>query len=71
MASAVLSSGESYIAGRWLKAFMIMHMGLVKTIKLTNIIFFIIKYSQGQGLHRHPKVPDCQGLEFNDAVFRL
>ena len=50
---------------------MIMHMGFVKTIKLTNIIFFIIKYSQGPGLHRHSNVPDCQGLEFNDAVFRL
>ena len=39
-----------------------MHMGLVKTIKLTNIIFFIIKYSQGPGLHLHPKftfTPKC------------
>ena len=42
VASVVLSSGESYIAARRLKAFMIMHLGLVKTIKLTNIIFFII-----------------------------
>ena len=71
MASAVLSSGESYTAARRLKAFMIMLMGLVKTIKLKNIVFVIIKYSQGPGLHRHPKVPDCQGLGFNDAVFRL
>ena len=71
VAIAVLSSGESYTASRRLKAFMIMHMGLVKTIKLTNKIFFIIKYFQGPGLHRHPKVPDCQGLEFNDAVFRM
>ena len=46
-----------------------MHMGLVKTIKLTDIIFFIIKFSQGPGLHRHPKVSDYQGLESNDAAF--
>ena len=71
VASAVLSSGESYTAARRLKAFMIMHMGLVKTIKSTHIIFFIIKYSQGPGSQRHPKVPVRQGLELNDAVFRL
>ena len=71
VAIAVLSSGESYTAARRLKAFMLMHMGLVKTIKLTNIILFIIKYSQGPGLHRHPKVPDCQGLDSYDSEFRL
>ena len=68
VASAVVFSGESYSAARRLKAFMIMHMGLVKTIKLPIRIFFIIKYSQGPGLHRHPKKPDCHCLEFNDAV---
>ena len=54
MASAVLSSGVSYIAARRLKAFMIMHMGLVKTIKSTNIIFCEYKYPQDKDLKLDP-----------------
>ena len=37
-----------------------------RTNKLYNIF-----HSQFHGLHRNPKVPDCQGLQSNDAELRL
>ena len=43
---AVFSSGQSYAAAGKLKFFQITHMGLVKTIKLINIKFFVYKYPQ-------------------------
>ena len=55
VASAVLSSGESYTAARRLKAFMIMHMGLVKTIKLTNKYFSLLSTLKAQVYIDTPK----------------